>query len=317
MKLLTVLVFLFLLPFSISAHPGIGIVRDSKGNIYYTDLEQVWKISNGIRSIAVPHVHTHELYIDAADNLYGEHVSTVSDYVFDHYLWVLKGNGDLDTVIEKTRAYQRNDYSLARDASGNEYYVKQFYSTGDTQHIYRRTPEGKETIFSTGNVNRVSWLHPQADGSLLYVKSNHLYLALGGDTAKLLASNIGSAEPRMKGWNSPSTYGCWKDDKGNIYVAVFTDEAIKKISPDGEMTEYYRAERNWGPTHGVFDKEGKLWVLECSNTNQIRVVEARQSGNTAEPIEREIPWTLIFISSSVAVITIVTLLLLRKRPAVS
>jgi len=36
---------LFLISVLGIAHPGIGIVKDSKGNIFYTDLKQVWKIS--------------------------------------------------------------------------------------------------------------------------------------------------------------------------------------------------------------------------------------------------------------------------------
>ena len=59
----------------VSAHPGIGIVKDSKGNIYYTDLKNVLKYSSdGKIVIVVPGVHTHELYIDGKDNLYGEHL---------------------------------------------------------------------------------------------------------------------------------------------------------------------------------------------------------------------------------------------------
>ena len=30
---------------SAAAHPGIGIVADSRGNIFYTDLKQVWRIA--------------------------------------------------------------------------------------------------------------------------------------------------------------------------------------------------------------------------------------------------------------------------------
>src|SRR5262245_59205077 len=57
------------------AHPGVGIVINSKGTVFYTDLVQVWRIAtDGNRSVAVPNVHTHELYIDAHDNLYGEHL---------------------------------------------------------------------------------------------------------------------------------------------------------------------------------------------------------------------------------------------------
>jgi hypothetical protein len=58
-----------------AAHPGIGIVMDSRGNVFYTDLSHVWKIApRGAKSIAVRGVHTHELYIDREDNLYGEHL---------------------------------------------------------------------------------------------------------------------------------------------------------------------------------------------------------------------------------------------------
>ena len=57
------------------AHPGIGIVKDRKGNIYYTDLKQVWKIDkSGTKTMVVNNVHSHELYMDAEDNLYGEHL---------------------------------------------------------------------------------------------------------------------------------------------------------------------------------------------------------------------------------------------------
>lgn len=61
--------------YAVQAHPGIGILEDSKGNVFYTDLKQVWKISpSGEKTVAVPGVHTHELYLDGDDNLYGEHL---------------------------------------------------------------------------------------------------------------------------------------------------------------------------------------------------------------------------------------------------
>src|SRR5512138_2369461 len=41
------------------AHPGIGIVSDSRGNVFYTDLHQVLRIDTAGRvSVAVPRVHT-------------------------------------------------------------------------------------------------------------------------------------------------------------------------------------------------------------------------------------------------------------------
>ncbi len=44
------------------AHPGVGIVIDSRGNVFYTDLRQVWRIAaDGSKSVAVLNVHSHEL----------------------------------------------------------------------------------------------------------------------------------------------------------------------------------------------------------------------------------------------------------------
>ena len=74
------------------SHPGIGIVMDSHGNVFYTDLEHVWKISrDGKKSIAVHTVHTHELYIDSADNLYGEHLwyNGEATNTWGHRVWRL------------------------------------------------------------------------------------------------------------------------------------------------------------------------------------------------------------------------------------
>ena len=45
MKKVFILKFFCLISIVVAAHPGIGIVKDSKGNIYYTDLKQVWKIA--------------------------------------------------------------------------------------------------------------------------------------------------------------------------------------------------------------------------------------------------------------------------------
>jgi hypothetical protein len=29
----------------VGAHPGVGIVQDSRGNVFYTDAKQVWRIT--------------------------------------------------------------------------------------------------------------------------------------------------------------------------------------------------------------------------------------------------------------------------------
>lgn len=162
-------------PVVLFAHPGIGIVKDSKGNIFYTDLIQVWKITNGAKTVAVPNVHTHELYLDMHDNLFGSG-GYYDDRAekFYHYLWVYRPDGRIDTVVGMREEYIQQDFSLARDKKGNEYYLKRFLIPHtDTNHLYKKTPAGKETIYASGNFKNVNWLHPQDDGTLLYAFKTH------------------------------------------------------------------------------------------------------------------------------------------------
>lgn len=264
------------LPLTGFAHPGIGIVKDSKGNIFYTDLTHVWKISNGIKKIVVPDVHTHELYIDKNDNLYGEggHYDSKTEK-FYNYLWVHRPDGKTDTVLGMKEAYVHQDFSLARDKQGNEYYTKRFLVRPDTTHIFRKPPGGEETIFATGSFNGVTWLHPQDDGSLFYVSNNAIYRVDSLGNIRLEKENVGNRKPSFKfSGNSITIWGVWQDLAKNIYVAVFSDQAVKRIDPSGNMTDIYKSKGNWAPLHGVFDNDNKLWVLESSDKNDVRVTLA-------------------------------------------
>ena len=271
-----IIVATILLPATVWSHPGIGIVKDSKGNIFYTDLQQIWKIGHGNKTIVVPHVHTHELYIDAQDNLYGEHqFNNAAGDSFYHYLWKLQPNGTLDKVQPTQLAFQQIDFSLARDKAGNAYYIKHFIKHPDEAHIYKKDTSGKETIFARGNFKGVHWLHPQADGSILFVQTNNVYKAMPGGNIITIAKRIGNAKPSFSfSGNSIMVWGAWQDDAANTYVAVFSDQAVKKIAKDGNVSTYYQSKGNWAPIHGVFYNSGKLWVLESSDKNEIRAVQA-------------------------------------------
>ena len=126
------------------AHPGTGIVEDGKGNIYYTDLEQVWRIApDGSRSVAVPDVHTHELYIDAEDNLHGEHSWYEGEATnrWGWRAWRRSPDGRIAVDVPPTVGV-RSDYSFVRDSAGNMYYAD---SEG---YVVRRKPHGARARLS-------------------------------------------------------------------------------------------------------------------------------------------------------------------------
>ena len=269
------IIFLFiLLPLFGKAHPGIGIVKDSKGNIYYTDLKQVWKITNGKQIIIVPNVHTHELFIDNKDHLYGEDgYYDEKEEKFYHYLWVYKPMGQLDTVKGMSENYVYPDFSLAKDKKGNEYYLKRFLRPHkDTNHIYKKSPAGKETVFATGNFKNVNWLHPQDDGSLLFASHNSIYKADSQGNLNLIIEQVAHQNPSYKfSGNNITIWGLWQDPGKNIYAAVFSDQTVRRIDKDGNISNVYTSTGNWTPLHGVFDNDHNLWVLEGSDKNEVRV----------------------------------------------
>ena len=121
--------FVVLMPAAARAHPAVGIVRDRDGNIFYSDTARVWRINpQGVKSIAVDNVHTHELWLDAEGNLYGEHLwyEGGATHKWAHRVWKLARNGTLSDLIP-ARSGLREDYRdffFARDRNGVMYWVE-------------------------------------------------------------------------------------------------------------------------------------------------------------------------------------------------
>lgn len=291
--------FVVLFPLLGFSHPGVGIVKDSKGNIYYTDLQHVWKISKGKKTIAVANVHTHELYVDQNDNLFGEggYYNSGTEKFF-HYLWVLRPGERMDTVIGMREEYVKPDFSLARDRRGTEFYLKRFMSPfTDTNHIYRRPPGGAEAVLATGNFKRVNWLHPQDDGSVLFASGSVIYRIDSLGNIALITDRIKNSH-NGKPNEEALVWGIWQDQAKNVYAAVLSDGVIKKIEPSGAITTIFTSAENWFPLHGVFDSDNVLWVMESSDKNEIRVVSHKANSNSAiNATQNSKQWPLVIAGS--------------------
>jgi hypothetical protein len=102
------------------AHPPVSVVMDARGFVYYSDLQNVWRISpTGTRTIAVIGVHTHQLYVDAENRLYGEDATsddaTGRPY---HRVWRLDPDGTLTDVIPRRAGYlwDYGDFGFVRQS---------------------------------------------------------------------------------------------------------------------------------------------------------------------------------------------------------
>jgi hypothetical protein len=273
------ILLLLFITFAAAGHPGIGIVRDSKGNVFYTDLQQVWKINTaGKKSIAVRNVHTHELYLDDQDNLFGEHVwyNGEAANTWGHYVWRLTASGKLEKVIPDTEGF-RDEFSFVRDHLGRTY---QSMGEKGCQHIARTNLD--QTISTMGNacIRNIRWMTSSPMG--------HVYLVDELDVKKIdpfgqltvLARNV--AQPKSTQlFVSKDHYlaGITLDKKQNVYVCDFSAHDIKKITPSGNVSVMVEITEPWAPTGLLIDeKSGEWWILECSVTNNVRVEKLDKQG---------------------------------------
>jgi hypothetical protein len=239
-----------LLALGASAHPAVSVVADSRGNLYYSDLAAVWRVApDGTRSVMVRDVHTHELYIDAADNLYGEDAKYEGGERWSFLVWKRAPNGQVTRVIPRRDGF-RTDYSFVRDRAGNMYFAS-------GKEIRRRDPAGRITTIARG-LEDVRWMHARPDGTLfVHAVPDIVRIAPGGRMTTVLRNVAAQRHEVM---------GLFSDAAGNLYFADYHHRELKRIAADGRVTVAARSTAPWGPTGGIVTKSGELWVLEANLT---------------------------------------------------
>lgn len=278
------LILWLIVPNKSFSHPGVGIVKDSKNNIYYTDLQYIWKVSpDGKKTAVVNNVHTHELYMDPDDNLYGEHLWYNGERLntWGHYIWCLKNTGELVKIQEPTEGFLSN-YSFVRDTSGNMYWVERF----TVSRFMKKTPDGKISVLAEGKFNFISWLHSTEGGTIYFTESNKLHKLAPDGKITLLANDLMSKTTAfsMTGRDYDG-YGIWTDNAGNIYIAMIASKKVNRISPDGKVETIFFSNTLWTPCSGVIDDDGNMWLMEFSVTTETRVrkIDNVKRNNPAAP----------------------------------
>ena len=258
------LVLLLLGAGSALAHPGWGIVVDSKGNVFYTDLKQVWRISaDGRQTIAVPNVHTHELYLDSNGTLHGEHLwYDGAKAKWGHYLWELT---DGKVVRHAPQEGFRANESFVRDQSGAMYWL-------EGSRILKRAPSGPTV--EVAKVARRPDAPGQAPGGILAAgHDGTLYLVSAGDLLRVTAGQTVSLATGLDEhvWTTfmiqPWHYvmGLAVDPQSNVYIANSGARKVKKVTRDGKVSVIATAHFPWSPT-GIAIHNGEVYVLEYTDT---------------------------------------------------
>lgn len=252
-----------------AAHPGIGIVQNRHGSVFFTDTKQVWKIApDGRMSVAVPVVHTHELCLDANDDLYGEHLWYEGDATrkWGHRVWRLKPDGTVGDVIP-TREGFLTGYSFVRDRAGNMYWADREKGTV----IKKRSPDGTIATHAADDFRAVGWMTAMPDGTLFLIDAGDLRRVSPGGKTTTIATRVSAQKPPPANVRDLNYHmGLWTDPKRRVYVAVAAERLVLRVNVDGNARVVARSGEPWSPSGGMYDRDGNLWLLEYGSANAVR-----------------------------------------------
>jgi len=266
MRVLRSIALLLLTAAPLAAHPGIGIVRDGRGNVYYTDLAQVWRIDpSGKKEVVVPRVHTHELALDSRGNLYGEHVWYEGETTdkWGYRVWRRSPEGKVSDVLPAREGFL-HDYSFVRDPAGTMFWVE--VERKPKVVFHKTTADGRTTDLALcADCRDVRWLALDPSGTLLFTDAGDLRSLAPNATFRTLAKGLQRPE------QAQLLMGIWSGPGHSVYLADYDRREVKRIAPDGTISAVARSRFPWAPTGGVFAPDGTLWLLESSVTNSVRV----------------------------------------------
>jgi len=267
-------------------HPATGIVVDRKGQVYFSDLETIWKLDpNRKLSVFRPGVsgrHVHELTIDDQDNIYGEDVSyeaATKKWISD--VWKMTPEGALTYIVAPTTDPPRA-LTMWRDLDGNTYFIDQNNHLKQRTLLLRRTADGKVTTFAGGayghrdgkgtdaQFSSVGGLAFGADGSLYLTDGVSLRKVTMDGTVTTVATNLNVRTSEDKPVLFEGLYGSLAglsvNRNGVVYLADAGNRRLLKINPDGNVEVALRADPPFFPNGAFAVPSGDVYVLEVGFT---------------------------------------------------
>lgn len=146
--------------------------------------------------------------------------------------------------------------------------------------------------------------------SSVYSKAQSVATTIGSDMQTIksdVAKENAVAEapkiPETNGMynNIVSPTGVTTDNKGNVYVACFSDNMVYKITPDGKRVVYVKDSRINGPIALASDNSGNIYVSNYNSNNVVKISPTGtltvQVSNIQKPYGLHVNGDLLFVSS--------------------
>lgn len=246
---------LTLLPATLFAHPGSGIVVDRLGQVYFMDTGSgLWRIDRRgvLQKITAPRFHW--LTLDADDRFASTRLPSGS-------------TGEVTRVGSRPTLLLASDYPLAIGSDGNLYYPSR-RSGGAALDLLRLEPTGRNSKLVTVPLPYLNGLAAAPDGSLYYTENRAIRRVNSkGEISTVVAQLALSSCAQIPGNdpNDPLLRGLAVDSSGTVFVAASGCGSVLKVMPNGQVSTVLQLESPWSPT-AVALFHGEIYILEYLHT---------------------------------------------------
>jgi len=275
---LVILTHLTFVTFTTSAHPGSGIVVDSRGWVYFNEAGDpdarlpgsIWQIDPQGKLTRLKVGGAHYLALDTKGGLASDDLARwFSARVTPWFQQVDTADAQL---------IQADGQPLASHRDGSLYFAKR------NVEIVRLTPDGKQTAISPaleaavmklGGIKGLAFgpednLYASCPSAIIKVKPDGTFSTVIHPIAlPNCDEEVPQGTPKE---HSPFLRGLAVDAHGTVFAAATGCRAVVKISPDGKVSIVMRAEAPWSPT-GVAVHGDDVYVLEYEHPNSPQKVD--------------------------------------------
>jgi sugar lactone lactonase YvrE len=244
-----------LLPTTLVAHPGSGIVVDRLGNVYFVDTGSgLWKIDTRGVLVKITAPRFHWLTLDARDRFATARLPSGS-------------TGDITRVGSEPTLLLASDHPLAIGSDGNLYYPSR-RPGGAALDLLRVEPTGRHSSVATVPLAYLNGLAAAPDGSLYYTENRAIRrVDSHGEVSTVVADVALDSCARIPGNdpNDPLLRGLAVDSSGTVFVAASGCGSLLKVASNGQVSTVLQLEGPWSPT-AVALFRGEIYVLEYLHT---------------------------------------------------
>lgn len=170
--------------------------------------------------------------------------------------WISLCMLNAQTVTTITTNASKIDDDIIFDAAGNLYGSNYVGSK-----VYKRTPDGTETVFVTG-IGSPNGMAFNDDGTIVLAANtgNKLYKLFPDGTKEVLIPSISGPSGMLRMPNSDT-----------ILVTTYLQHKIWKLAPDGSLIDYLSHPQFNGPVGLCYDDAGNLYVANFSDRKIFKV----------------------------------------------